>query len=63
MFGPPSEASRAGRSYGIDVTLNNSEKPSRLCQSSLCPMKIKGKKKKKEYVHGRTFFRKEFHPN
>lgn len=46
MFGPPSEASRAGRSYGIDVTLNNSEKPSRLCQSSLCPMKIKEKKKR-----------------
>lgn len=46
MFGPPSEASRAGRSYGVDVTLNNTgEKPSRLCQSSLCPTKIKKKKK------------------
>lgn len=55
MFGPPSEASRAGRSYGIDVTLNNSEKPSRLCQSSLCPMKIKGKKKKKNMFMGELF--------
>lgn len=30
-------------------------KPSRLCQSSLCPMKIKGKKKKKNMSMGELF--------